>query len=84
MASHSKSKSIEVDLAVVPTPFVSQTCMFSTNTDSSSIQLENQDLDDYASSGYDTSTASLTSSINEYLVENGELYIQFLRINANT
>jgi hypothetical protein len=48
------------------------------------MQLKNQDLDDYASSGYDTSTASLTSSINEYLVENGELYIQFLRINANT
>jgi hypothetical protein len=58
--------------------------MFSANTDSSSMQLENQGLDDYESSGYNTSTASLTSSINEYLMENGELYIQFLRINANT
>ncbi|KAF8241895.1 S-adenosyl-L-methionine-dependent methyltransferase [Wilcoxina mikolae CBS 423.85] len=38
------------------------------------MKLENQDLDDYASSGYDTSTASLTSSVNEYLLENGRKY----------
>ncbi|KAI5800578.1 S-adenosyl-L-methionine-dependent methyltransferase [Pyronema domesticum] len=30
--------------------------------------------EDYASSGYDTSTASLTSSLNEYVVENGRRY----------
>ncbi|KAI5800576.1 S-adenosyl-L-methionine-dependent methyltransferase [Pyronema domesticum] len=30
--------------------------------------------EDYASSGYDTSTASLSSSINEYVFENGRRY----------
>ena len=34
--------------------------------------LANTDDTDYASSGYDTSTQSLTSSINEYVMENGE------------
>ncbi|CCX05523.1 Similar to Demethylmenaquinone methyltransferase; acc. no. Q9RRT0 [Pyronema omphalodes CBS 100304] len=35
--------------------------------------LENSD-EDYPSSGYDTSTASLTSSINQYIFENGRRY----------
>ncbi|KAI5800577.1 S-adenosyl-L-methionine-dependent methyltransferase [Pyronema domesticum] len=30
--------------------------------------------EDYASSGYDTSTASLTSSLNQYIMENGRRY----------
>jgi hypothetical protein len=29
------------------------------------------DLEDYASAGYNTTTQSLTSSLNEYIVENG-------------
>ncbi|CCX13551.1 Similar to mRNA 3' acc. no. Q4IPA4 [Pyronema omphalodes CBS 100304] len=36
--------------------------------------LENPRDDDYDSSGYDTSTASLTSSVNQYVFENGRRY----------
>ncbi|KAF8244075.1 S-adenosyl-L-methionine-dependent methyltransferase [Wilcoxina mikolae CBS 423.85] len=36
--------------------------------------LRDPEDDSYASSGYDTSTASLTSSVNEYIVENGRRY----------
>jgi hypothetical protein len=35
--------------------------------------LANEDDSDYISSGYDTSTASLTSSIHDYVFENGLL-----------
>lgn len=34
-------------------------------------KLENSDLEDYDSAGYSTTTQSLTSSVNEYIVENG-------------
>jgi hypothetical protein len=33
--------------------------------------LENPDDDAYESAGYETSSASLTSSVNEYVFENG-------------
>ncbi|KAI5819329.1 S-adenosyl-L-methionine-dependent methyltransferase [Pyronema omphalodes] len=36
--------------------------------------LANSDDDDYASSGYDTSTQSLTSSVQQYVYENGRRY----------
>jgi len=45
-------------------------------------QYENSD-DNYASSGYDTSTASLTSSINTYLNENGRRYHQYYGADKN-
>ncbi|KAI5808399.1 S-adenosyl-L-methionine-dependent methyltransferase [Pyronema omphalodes] len=36
--------------------------------------LEKPENEDYDSSGYDTSTASLSSSVNEYIFENGRRY----------
>ncbi|KAI5811846.1 S-adenosyl-L-methionine-dependent methyltransferase [Pyronema omphalodes] len=36
--------------------------------------LERPENEDYDSAGYDTSTASLTSSVNEYIFENGRRY----------
>ena len=41
------------------------------------------DEDDYASSGYDTSTASLTSSINEYILEHGRRYHAYFGPNKS-
>ena len=45
-------------------------------------QYENSD-ENYASTGYDTSTASLTSSINNYLNENGRRYHQYYGADKN-
>lgn len=42
--------------------------------------MANRDHDDYESSGYETSTASLTSSINNYVFENGKLFLRQHRI----
>ncbi|KAF8248379.1 S-adenosyl-L-methionine-dependent methyltransferase [Wilcoxina mikolae CBS 423.85] len=44
--------------------------------------LENDDSD-YKSSGYDTSTKSLTSSINEYVMENGRRYHAYYGTEKN-
>ncbi|KAF8544004.1 S-adenosyl-L-methionine-dependent methyltransferase [Trichophaea hybrida] len=44
--------------------------------------LENDDSD-YESSGYDTSTQSLTSSINEYVMENGRRYHSYYGTEKN-
>ncbi|KAA8896239.1 S-adenosyl-L-methionine-dependent methyltransferase [Sphaerosporella brunnea] len=38
---------------------------------------------DYASSGYDTSTASLTSSVNDYIFENGRRYHAYFGAEKN-
>ncbi|KAF8245759.1 S-adenosyl-L-methionine-dependent methyltransferase [Wilcoxina mikolae CBS 423.85] len=45
--------------------------------------LRNEDTDDYASSGYETSTASLTSSINNYVYENGRRYHIYFGADKN-
>ncbi|KAF8249994.1 S-adenosyl-L-methionine-dependent methyltransferase [Wilcoxina mikolae CBS 423.85] len=45
--------------------------------------LENLEKDDYQSSGYDTSTASLTSSINTYAYENGRRYHTYFGADKN-
>ncbi|KAI5792114.1 S-adenosyl-L-methionine-dependent methyltransferase [Pyronema domesticum] len=39
--------------------------------------------DDYASDGYNTSTASLTSSLNEYIFENGRRYHAYYGTDKN-
>ncbi|KAF8245044.1 hypothetical protein K440DRAFT_635254, partial [Wilcoxina mikolae CBS 423.85] len=39
---------------------------------------------DYESLGYDTSTASLSSSINEYVFENGRRYHSYFGVNKNS
>ncbi|KAI5811869.1 hypothetical protein BZA77DRAFT_159336 [Pyronema omphalodes] len=36
--------------------------------------LERPDVEDYDSVGYDTSTASLASSVNQYIFEHGRRY----------
>jgi len=41
-------------------------------------QLEHSDLSDYDSVGYNTTTESLTSSVNEYIFENGTFLVQGL------
>ncbi|KAF8243839.1 S-adenosyl-L-methionine-dependent methyltransferase [Wilcoxina mikolae CBS 423.85] len=41
------------------------------------------DHSDYASSGYDTSTASLTSSLNDYIEENGRRYHTYFGADKN-
>ncbi|KAF8250003.1 S-adenosyl-L-methionine-dependent methyltransferase [Wilcoxina mikolae CBS 423.85] len=38
---------------------------------------------DYESSGYETSTASLTSSVNEYIIENGRRYHAYFGADKN-
>jgi SAM-dependent methyltransferase len=43
----------------------------------------NDNDSDYASSGYDTSTQSLTSSINQYLFENGRRYHAYYGTEKN-
>ncbi|KAA8911371.1 S-adenosyl-L-methionine-dependent methyltransferase [Sphaerosporella brunnea] len=45
--------------------------------------LDNADDSDYLSSGYDTSTASLTSSIHEYVFENGRRYHAYFGADKN-
>ncbi|KAF8246547.1 S-adenosyl-L-methionine-dependent methyltransferase [Wilcoxina mikolae CBS 423.85] len=45
--------------------------------------LINEEKEDYASSGYDTSTASLSSSINEYIFENGRRYHAYFGVDKN-
>ncbi|KAI5798460.1 S-adenosyl-L-methionine-dependent methyltransferase [Pyronema domesticum] len=45
--------------------------------------LQNIDDEDYASSGYDTTTASLTASINQYIFENGRRYHTYFGIDKN-
>ncbi|KAF8544018.1 S-adenosyl-L-methionine-dependent methyltransferase [Trichophaea hybrida] len=45
--------------------------------------LENEEEDDYAATGYDTSTASLSSSINEYIYENGRRYHNYFGVDKN-
>lgn len=45
--------------------------------------LEDQEEEGYASSGYDTSTASLSSSVNEYVFENGRRYHTYFGVDKN-
>ncbi|KAF8544213.1 hypothetical protein BDD12DRAFT_873405 [Trichophaea hybrida] len=45
--------------------------------------LADQGEHDYESLGYDTSTASLSSSINEYIFENGRRYHAYFRVDKN-
>jgi hypothetical protein len=45
--------------------------------------LDHTDDSDYLSSGYDTSTASLTSSIHSYIFENGRRYHAYFGADRN-
>ena len=47
------------------------------------IQLLNTTDDTYSSSGYETDTTSLSSSINEYVYENGRRYHSYFGIDKN-
>ncbi|CCX16289.1 Similar to tRNA1(Val) (adenine(37)-N6)-methyltransferase; acc. no. Q87SB8 [Pyronema omphalodes CBS 100304] len=50
---------------------------------SKEIELADEGANDFESSGFDTSTASLSSSINEYIMENGRLYHAYFGTDKN-
>jgi hypothetical protein len=44
---------------------------------------DGDEFSDYATSGYDTSTQSLSSSINAYVFENGRRYHSYFGVDKN-
>jgi hypothetical protein len=58
---------IEVDPAIVGLPYPSVSVYFGADF----FQSEDSQDEDYGSIGYDTSTQSLSSSVNEYVFQNG-------------